>query len=228
MGYKCYKVGLRHWLLYLAHEIRLSGHQAAANTLAHLTQRFYWPGIRAQVEQYCKDCPECQLTRPKGPNGGPLQPMPIVFVPFEYIGVDFVGPLTPSTGGHCFILAVVDYATRYPEAMWLRKALATTIAQELATLFTWVWFPKQVVSYQKTAFMGKILKALAQLVGMQALHMTVYHPQTNRLVEHFNGTLKCMIRKFITDGAWDWQKWLSFLMFAIREFPQASLGLSPF
>lgn len=76
--------------------------------------------------------------------------------------------------------------------------------------------------------MGKTLKALAQVIGIQALHTSVCHPQTNGLVQRFNGTLKQMIRKFITNGTRDWHRWLPFLLFTVREVPQASLGFSPF
>lgn len=37
-----------------------------------------------------------------------------------------------------------------------------------------------------------------------------------------------MIKKFITEGSRDLHKWLPFLMFAVREVLQASLGFSPF
>lgn len=50
----------------------LAGHQAADKTLAWLNQRFYWPGIHAQVSQHCAACPECQLTQPKVRKGGEL------------------------------------------------------------------------------------------------------------------------------------------------------------
>lgn len=92
--------------------------------------------------------------------------MPIVATPFERIGVDLIGHITLSTGGHQFILVVVDYATQYPEAMALRTASASAVAQGLATLFTRVGSPKQVVTDQGIVFMGKMFKALAQLVGI--------------------------------------------------------------
>lgn len=98
--------------------------------------------------------------------------MPLVSTPVK----NLMGPLTHSTGGHWFISVVVDYASRYSAAMPLRTALATAVAQELATLFTRVGFPKQIVTDKGMVFMGKTLKAPAQLVGIQALHTTVYHP----------------------------------------------------
>lgn len=101
---------------------------------------------------------------------------------------------------------MVDYATCYPKAMPLRDAKASTVARQLATLFTRVGFPKQVITGQGMAFMGKTLKALWRLVGFQPLRTSVYHPQTNRLVQRFNSTLKQMLRKFVKEGRRDWHR----------------------
>lgn len=75
--------------------------------------------------------------------------------------------------------------------------------------------------------MGKTLRALAQMVGLETMHTTVYHPKTNGLVERFNRTLKRMLKKFIQGGAQDWHHWIPFL-FAVWEVPRASLGYFPF
>lgn len=99
---------------------------------------------------------------------------------------DEEAPPTPLS----LTLVVIDYATQYPGAMPLRTASAEGVAQELAVLFTRVGGVKQIVTDQGTVFMGKTLQALSQLVEVQMLHTTVYHPQTNGLVGRFNGTLK--------------------------------------
>lgn len=108
-------------LMYLAHDFPLAGYQAMERALARLAQQFYWPGIQAQVAKYCA---ECQLMRPP-----PFQPMPIAAAPFERIGADLVGPVTPSSGRHRYILVVTDYTTRYPEAKPLRDTTAKAVAQ---------------------------------------------------------------------------------------------------
>ncbi|KAL1277202.1 hypothetical protein QQF64_023875 [Cirrhinus molitorella] len=76
------------------------------------------------------------LVHPTVFTASPLIPLPIIEVPFERIGMDLVGPLPKSARGHEHILVIVDYATRYPEAMPLRKATAKAIAQELFLLFS--------------------------------------------------------------------------------------------
>ena len=67
--------------------------------------------------------------------------LPIIETPFERVGLDIVGPLPKSARGHQYILVLVDYATRYPEAIPLRKANAKQIAKELFLFSSRVWLP---------------------------------------------------------------------------------------
>lgn len=47
--------------------------------------------------------------------------MPFIEVPFKRVAVDLVGPIQPATSkGNRYILTVVDFATRYPEAVALK------------------------------------------------------------------------------------------------------------
>ena len=62
--------------------------------------------------------------------------MPIIETPFDRIALDIVGPLPKTSRGHRYILVLVDYATRYPEALPLRAATAKAVARELMLLFS--------------------------------------------------------------------------------------------
>ncbi len=109
-------------VLELAHSHPLAGHLGATNTSQRIRDRFHWPGLEAEVKRFCQACPTCQVTSPRTPPPSPLIPLPIIEVPFERIGMDLVGPLPKSARGHEHILVIVDYATRYPEAVPLRKS----------------------------------------------------------------------------------------------------------
>ncbi len=76
--------------------------------------------------------------------------------------------------------------------------------------------------------MSRTIRELYELLGIKSIRTSVYHPQTDGLVERFNRTLKTMIRKFVHEDAKNWDKWLEPLLFAVREVPQASTGFSPF
>ena len=76
--------------------------------------------------------------------------------------------------------------------------------------------------------MSRTLRELYELLGIQSIKTSVYHPQTDGLIERFNKTLKSMIRKFVHDDTRNCDKWLVPLLFAVREVPQASTGFSSF
>lgn len=52
-----------------------------------------------------------------------LQPTPLVTIPFDQVAVDIVGALLQATGNQTHILVLVDYATRYLEAVVLHSTL---------------------------------------------------------------------------------------------------------
>ncbi len=46
--------------------------------------------------------------------------------------------------------------------------------------------------------MSRTIRELYELLGIKSIRTSVYHPQTDGLVERFNRTLKTMIRKFVS------------------------------
>ncbi|KAL0200310.1 hypothetical protein M9458_003497, partial [Cirrhinus mrigala] len=215
-------------ILELAHSHPLAGHLGVQNTIQRIRDRFHWPGLEAEVKGFCEACPTCQRTSPRKPPPSPLIPLPIIEVPFERIGMDLVGPLPKSARGHEHILVIVDYATRYPEAVPLRKATAKNIARELFLLFSRVGIPSEILTDQGTPFMSRLMADLAQLLKVKQLRTSVYHPQTDGLVERFNQTLKQMLRRVASEDKKDWDLMLPYVLFGVREVPQASTGFTPF
>ncbi len=215
-------------VIQLAHAHPLAGHLGAANNTQRIRDRFHWPGLEAEVKRFCQACPVCQKTSPKPPPPTPLIPLPIIEVPFERIGMDLVGPLPKSARWHEHILVIVDYATRYPEAIPLRKATAKNIAHELFMLFSRVGIPAEILTEQGTLFMSRLMADLCRLLRVKQLRTTVYHPQTDGLVERFNQTLKQMLRRLAAEDRRDWDQMLPYVLFGIREVPQASTGFTPF
>ncbi|KAG1928644.1 interferon-induced very large GTPase 1-like [Pimephales promelas] len=218
----------REMLFQAAHCNPMAGHLGQRATLNRLMARFFWPGIHENVRRWCASCRECQLVNPPANPKAPLCPLPLMQVPLKRIGMDLVGPLERSARGHRFALVLVDYATRYPEAVPLRNISAKSVASALFSLISRVGIPKEILTDQGTAFMSRTVRELYELLGIKSIRTSVYHPQTDGLVERFNRTLKTMIRKFVHEDAKNWDKWLEPLLFAVREVPQASTGFSPF
>ncbi|KAJ8359228.1 hypothetical protein SKAU_G00157530 [Synaphobranchus kaupii] len=59
---------------------------------------------------------------------------------------------------------MLDYATRYPEAIPLRTMATKGIARELMLLFSRVGLPEEILTDQGTPFMSRIMRDLCQLI----------------------------------------------------------------
>ena len=215
-------------MLQLAHSIPLAGHLGRKKTTDRIMQRFYWPGMFRDVEDHCRTCPACQKSSTRRPAKAPLLSLPIMEEPFQRRAMDIVGPLPRSSSRKRYILVICDYATRYPEAIALRTIDAGTVAQELSGFFSQVGIPAEILTNQGTNFTSQLLTKVYQLLGIKPIRTTPYHPQTDRLVERFNSTLKLMLRKAVNEEGKDWDCLLPYLLFAYCEVPQASTGFSPF
>lgn len=220
----------RKHVMKIAHESSLGGHQGIKRTLDKITTNFYWSGIQADVKRFCKSCDICQRTIHKGRvKRAPLGRMPLIEVPFERIAIDIVGPIKPATErGHRFILTLVDYATRYPEAVPLVSIETTRVAEAMVDVFSRVGIPREILSDQGPQFTSGLMREVSRLLSIRQLTTTPYHPACNGLVERFNGTLKQMLKRMCAEKPRDWDRFIAPLLFAYREVPQASLGFSPF
>ena len=154
--------------------------------------------------------------------------MPIIEVPFDRLALDIVRPLPKTSRGHRYILVLVDYTTRYPEALPLRAATAKAVTKELMLLFSRVGIAREVLTDQGSCFMSWVMKELLSLLQGKQLRTSVYHPQTDRLVERFNKSLKQMLKNAMDTDRKNWDQLLPRVLFAVRELPQASTGFSPF
>ena len=155
--------------------------------------------------------------------------MPLIESPFERSAVDIVGPIHPITETrNRYILTIIDYATRYPEAIPLPSIEAERVAEALASVFTIVGVPKQMLKDQGSQFTSEIMKQVCRLLSVHRMTTTPYHPMCNGLVKRFNGTLKQMLKRMCAEGPRDWDRDINPLLFAIRKAPQESLGFSPF
>lgn len=125
----CVPLQLRTDVMKLAHDTPMSGHMGSRRTLYRIRVDFVWPGMSGDIRRYCQTCDICQRAVPKGKvPKATLISMPLVDQPFEKVAVDIIGPMIPcSERGHRYVLVMVDYATRYPEATVLKDIRAETV-----------------------------------------------------------------------------------------------------
>ncbi len=151
---------------------------------------------------------------------------PIISEPFESVAIDLVGPLPKGKGGARFILTFVCLASRWPEAVPMRTGSSSEVAEGLISIFSRSGFPLRILSDRGSVFMGKVIKRLCEILGVDTIHTSPYRPQGNGVVERLHGMLKPMLAKATAHGI-DWVTFLPMALFAIRQVPNRDTGFSP-
>ncbi|XP_040071599.1 uncharacterized protein LOC115314554 [Ixodes scapularis] len=185
---------LRAQALNMAHESPTAGHQGIKKTTDRILEAFYCPGVQNEVRRFFKSCDVCQKTFPKGKVGKvPLVRMPLIDTPFERVAVDVLGPLSPTSAkGNRYILSLVEFSTRYPNAVALPSIDSATVAERLVEMFSRIEFPREILCDRGTCFTSDLMREVNDLLAIKHLSTTPYYPMCNGMVERFNGTLKQM------------------------------------
>lgn len=212
---ECY----RQQVLSLAHDHNLSGHLGIKKTYHRVLRHFFWPCLKAGVIQYCRTCRTCQLMGKPNQTipSAPLVPIPVVDEPFEHVIVDCVGPLPKTRSGNQFLLTVMCSATRFPEAIPLRKITAPVVVKALVKFFSTFGLPKVVQTDQGTNFLSKLFSQVLTTLNISHRIASAYHPESQDALERFHQTLKAMLRKYCLDTGKDWDEGVPLVLFAVRE-----------
>ena len=78
----------RKVLLKLAHCSMLGGHFSHSKTTQLLNRKFTWPNMSREVKQVCRTCAKCQKAGNRSAGKVPLNPLPVVDLPFSRLAFD--------------------------------------------------------------------------------------------------------------------------------------------
>ena len=223
-------VKFREKVMQVAHDGLLSGHFGNRKTLERILTHFYFPGIHEAVKRYVWSCDCCQRNMSKGHiKKVPLGKLPLIDTPFQFLSMDIIGPIIPaSERGHKYILTVIDMCTRYPEAIALKDISTTTVADALLDIYSRIGVPKRIHHDNGSQFVSNIMQEVNKLLSIRATTSTAYHPMGNSVIENWNKSLKSSLKKLTMERVKDWDRYISPLLFAMRDTPHNSTTFSSF
>ena len=219
----------RRYVLEACHDSLGGGHMGRTKTLGKIASRFYWNGMSTDCARYVDGCETCNKTKSsRRPSAPLLISLPRVNNPFDRVAIDFVGPLPTTAKGNRYILVLVDYATRWPEAFATKDMLATTVAEILVKeILCRHGAPVELLSDQGRDFLANVVKEVCVFTKTKKIQTAAYHPQTNGLCERFNGTLTQILSAYVHDNQRDWDNLLPIALFGYRIAIQESTKRSP-
>jgi hypothetical protein len=211
-------------LLKAFHDER--GHLGRERTYQVLSDTYYWKNLFDDVCEYVASCEKCQMTSNFIKSPEELHPIPVIS-PWFHVGMDLI-KMPVSKSGKNYILTVVDYFSKWPEAVPLPDKSSETVASALLKIFLRMGFPTVFSSDQGREFVNATMDALKNRTGAVHKISSAYHPQTNGLTERFNRTLQEMLIKVCSDDQTDWDGFLDEVLFSYRVGKQKATKMSPF
>lgn len=220
----------RREVLVLAHDRPCGGHFSQKKTNQRIRSAFFWPNLASDVRKYCQSCHSCQtLANQRVTDRVPITPLTRPQEPFEVVYLDCIGPIEPASArGHRYALCLIDLCTRWPEVIPLRSLTAQATCQALLEVFARFGTPELICCDKGTNFTAALTKELAERLGIRMRFSTPEHPQSNGIVERWNGTFKAMLRHVVIDRGREWDRVVPCLLWAYREVPHEITGASPF
>nr|VZI36400.1 unnamed protein product [Spirometra erinaceieuropaei] len=107
------------------------GHADQSCTDTAAWQRFWCPNQHWVIRDICNACFACLNV--KNPNPAYRAPLQLIKVdyPNQIVGVDLMGPMPPSAFGNRYILVLIDFFTKWYEAVLLSEANIITVAKAI-------------------------------------------------------------------------------------------------
>ena len=122
--------------------------------------------------------------------------------PLERLAIDVLGPLPETDQGNRYILVVMDYFSKWVEAVAMPES-AATVAYLLVTerLFAGLVVScKFTLTKDACKFESVLFKEVCRLLHIEKTRTTPLHPQSNGMVERLNRSLEAMLSKFVQEN----------------------------
>jgi hypothetical protein len=200
-----------------------------ATTQKILHADYFWPSIFKDCIEAVKKFPPCQVFNKKA-HTHPTRLHPIISIsPFTKWGIDFIQCKPTSVGGHGYIIIVIDYFTKWAEAMPTFLNDGHTIALFVFNhIITRFGVPCAILTDQGSHFKNQMMSELHSKLGFHHENSSPYYPQANGQVDTINKVLKTMIQCMVGANKTSWQLQLFSALWSYLTSMKTTTGLTPF
>ena len=145
----------------------------------------------------------------------PLQGILVVQI-FYVWGIDFIG-LFSSSFGNLYILLVVDYVSKWVEAIACPRNDANTVVGFIQrNILSRFGAPRTIISDEGSHVANKVFVKLMSRYGIKHMMGLAYHPQSNGQAEISNKEIKKILGKTVNTSRKDWSIKLDDALWAYR------------
>jgi hypothetical protein len=181
-------------------------------------QGFYWPTIICTTNRVTRSCEACQKFSPHSGNPSQFTKLIAHTWPLQRWGLYIVGLVPTAQGNIKFTFVDVEYFTK-----WIEARAVSIITSKTAQKFVWQnivcrfgVLSKLTVDNGKQ-FNSQDFRELCCSIGTKPIFASVYHPQSNSVIERGNGKIFSANKKrFLDDKKGKWADQLPEVVWALN------------
>ena len=150
---------IRELLMRQGHSVL--AHLSPEKTTTYLRDQIWWKSMVSDIDRYCTSGQVCVTSKPQGRKPqGKLKMMPVPTRPWQFIGMDFVGPLPESsnrTGDYDMICVIIDILTSMVHLVPSRQTYCASDIAELIfdSVYKLHGLPERIISDRDSLFTAK-------------------------------------------------------------------------
>jgi hypothetical protein len=211
------------------HDPSYIAHPGIKRTHNMIALNYWWPGMRRTIEDYVQKCDSCQGRKEDRQFTAPLGFPEVPERPFQITSMDITGPYPLTPRRNKYLLTFVDYFFKYVEAFAIPNQTAEVCVRMYAReIVTCHGTGTVLVTDQGRVFMSSFFSETCKVLGIQRIHTSSYHPESNGTAERWHWTLHTGLSHLVKHSHTDWDLQLHFFLMGCRATPHTTTGYSPF
>jgi hypothetical protein len=187
--------------------------------------------MKHETARYVAECDTCRRVKADHMrHAGLLQPLSIPSWKWEDISMDFIVGLPPTGCKFNSIWVIVDRLTKSAHfipvhTFYRAKKYAELYISRILCLHG---VSKTIISDRGPQFVAHFWKQLHASLGMDLIHSSAYHSETDGQTERVNQILEDMLRACVLNYKDKWDKCLPLAEFSYNNSYQKILRMAPF
>ena len=197
-----------------------AAHQGISGMKSNARDRFFWPGLDADIRQKREQCPSCTENAPSQADE-PLILTPPPEMPFQQVAVDYY-----HAGNHDYLI----YADRY--SGWTEVAVVPNTSFNIFKKNVITWFrtygiPEEISSDGGPPFNSADYNEFLKCWGISKRLSSAYYPQSNGRAEVAVKTMKRALSGNVNPRTGEPNEFAARAIMTHRNTPSQETGISP-
>ena len=227
----CVPKELRGLVMHDAHETDMTAHGGREKTIRRISSDYWWPTMYRDIEQYLQKCQQCLQHKRSKSIVQPMGTRPEATRVWERLHMDIWSPGadSESVSGNKYVLAFVDYVTKYLVVECIPNRNADTVSSAIVRKIICAHGPPhEIVSDGAAEFRSELLSELHRSFGITRRITTPYRPQANGLIERVFATIRPMLASVANKTRRKWDEFLPYVVYAYNTSYHRSINSTPF